>query len=82
MQVEEEVCSVLRLDDKVVDINFYVTADLALECVLHAPLIHSASVFQAKRHIYIEIYAEQSNKGGFLLIFFTHAHLVITRASV
>jgi hypothetical protein len=76
-KVREEVGGLPCFDNDVIDISLDRSADVLSEHMVHAPLVCSTCIPQAKWHSSITIHAERCDKRSRELVGFFHLNLVL-----
>jgi hypothetical protein len=76
-QVVNQVVHLPVFHDYVIYVCLNGLPDVVSENVLHAPLVHSARISEAKRHRYVAKHSEWRDEGGRELIGLLHLHLVV-----
>lgn len=68
----------MALNDHIININFYIIANLFLKDLVHQPLASCSYIFQAKWYYPITKQSFISNKRGFLQILGCHLDLIVS----
>jgi hypothetical protein len=82
VQVINQVIRLPGFHDYVVYVRLNSPPDVVSENVLHAPLVRSTRVSEAKWHCYVAEHVEWCDKGGRELIGLLHLYLVVPRIGI
>ena len=74
--------TIFGLHYHVININFYLFVDQIMQQSSGYTLVSSTSILKAKCHDLVVICPLWSNEGGFLHIFQSHLHLIVSRKTI